>query len=243
MAIELYQDFSVRISDCDPTGKMRPASLLVEMQELAEAHSAQLGFSREHLIANGIVWILYRQHAVMYEYPAFGDAVRLITWPGKIEGPLFPRYFRLERANGRCLGEMVTSWVLVNIHTRRPMRPSALPGEFPANEERTSSLALPGMLRIEDAQPAHTRAVQYSDLDVNQHMNNTRYLDWVCDLLPLDAMLKGGLERWQLNYISEAKAGENLRLLSIPQGRETLVQGKGADGRTVFEASVSVRSQ
>ena len=31
-----------------------------------------------------------------------------------------------------------------------------------------------------------TREVLYSDVDLNKHMNNARYLEWVMDLLPED---------------------------------------------------------
>lgn len=44
-----------------------------------------------------------------------------------------------------------------------------------------------------------SRAPQYSDFDVNGHVNNTKYLAWLCDALGFDA-LRGA-------YIGDLVAG------------------------------------
>lgn len=240
MPAELTKTVAVRTSDCDASGHWRPSAILIEMQEMAEEHAASFGLSRVRLIEGGVVWVLYRQHISMHTYPRFGEEIRITTWPGPIEGPIFPRYFVLERADGTRVGEAVTSWILMDIHTRRPMRPSALPGQVPANLSRNAPLPLPGMLRVTDAAPLLERTVCYSDLDVNGHMNNTRYIDWICDALDLEKLTARRLGEFQINYISEALLGEALSLLSLPQEEALLIQGKRvSDGRVVFEASVT----
>lgn len=239
MPAELTTTLTVRISDCDASGRWRPSAILVDMQEAAETHATSFGLSRTKLMDSGVVWILYRQQLVMHRYPTFGETIRMTTWPAAIEGPIFPRYFLLEDEEGKPVVEAATSWILMNIHTRRPMRPSALPEKVPANSERVAPLPLPGMLRVSDAQPLTERVVCYSDLDVNGHMNNTRYIDWVCDALDLDTLVRRGLLGFQINYISEGRPGETLALSARVEGDTTEFLGKGADGRTVFEASTT----
>lgn len=242
MPSELTNQRTVSISDCDANGHWRPSAIMVAMQELGEMHSSALGLSRSSLLGQGMAWILYRQHIEMDVYPTFLEEVKMTTWPGAIEGPIFPRYFLLERPDGTPIGRATTSWILMDINTRRPMRPSALPGSVPANTERQAPLPLPGMLRVSDASPLLERTVQYSDIDVNGHMNNTRYIDWVCDALPYDALLGKGLAAWQINYISEAKPGETLALSSREVEGSTQMLGKRlSDGATVFETSVTLR--
>lgn len=241
MPSEYTLTHTVSISDCDARAHWRPSSILIVMQELAEVHAASLGFSRAMLIENGMVWVLYRQRIMMHSYPTYGDVLRITTWPGAIEGPIFPRHFRIEREDGTLIGEASSSWILMDINTRRPMRPSALPGTVVPNEERPAPMPLPGMLRIQEATPVLDRSVRYSDVDVNGHMNNTRYVDWICDMMDYDQLVSRGLAEWQINYISEAKPGEAVQLLTQVDGDATLVQGKRAeDGRTIFEARVAL---
>jgi len=225
----------ISISDCDPKGRVKPSAILVDMQELAELHAMNLGLPRQFLIGHGMMWVLYRLRLVMREYPSFGDMVVETTWPGPVEGPVFPRHFAFERPDGTRLGEAVTSWVLINLATRRPLRPSALPKPVPALE-RDAPLPLPGMLRVEGAAPIGERSVRYTDLDVNGHMNNTRYLDWILDTLEVNQLIEHGLADAQVNYISEALPGETIELFAGTDGKTTYVQGRRPDGKTVFEA-------
>ncbi len=240
MQTELTRALRVTISDCDADGRWRPSAVLVQMQELAEVHSAELGLSRVHLVENGVIWVLYRQRIEMDSYPTFGDEILMTTWPGAIDGPLFPRYFTIAKKDGTPIGRAATSWILMDVKTRRPMRPSALPGKVPADLSREAPMPLPGMLRVTGAAPLASRKVCYSDLDVNAHMNNTRYIDWICDALDLQTLRRRGLASWQLNYIAEGRPGETLNLAQAAGGDTILIAGtRAADGRPVFEASVT----
>lgn len=240
MSAELTSTIPVRISDCDASGRWRLSSIFVQTQEMAEVHAALYSLSRKHLISNGVCWILYRQRARMHRYPGYDETVTFTTWPSANEGPIFPRHFLLTDAMGAPIGEISTSWILMDIHTRRPMRPSALPGSVPVNTQREAPMPAPGMLRITDAEPIGERVVRYSDLDVNGHMNNTRYIDWICDTLDLNALLAQGLADFQINYISEGRPGETLSLSRRMDADRALITGKHAeDGRTVFEASAA----
>lgn len=233
---EMTFDMTVRISDCDASGRYRPSVLLTNLQELGEIQAAGFGLSRADLIAHGMCWVLYRQRVVMERYPTYGETFRMTTWPGEIAGPSFQRHYVMERPDGAPVGSATTSWVLINIETRRPLRPSALPVDFPGNGERTPPLPPPSMLRVDGAKPIATRAVTYSDLDINGHMNNTRYIDWICDTLDLDKLLEHGLADFQINYIAEARPGDVLSLDAATDGGGILTVGRRGDGRTVFEA-------
>ncbi len=238
MSEEFQAAREISISDCDARGRIRPSSLLVLMQEIGETHAATLGLSRTRLVQNGMCWVLYRQRTVMARLPHFHEKIRATTWPAPVEGPLFPRCFLFEAEDGRPLGSAVAAWVLMDIQTRRPLRPSALVGDLPPSL-RPSPLPIPAMLRVTGGESLGSRKVCYSDVDVNGHMNNTRYIDWVCDALNYGALEEKGLAEWQVNYLAEARPGEKIALSSLEDGEATLFSGKReADGRAIFEARV-----
>jgi acyl-ACP thioesterase len=56
------------------------------------------------------------------------------------------------------------------------------------------------------------RAVTYSCLDRNGHMNNTRYLDWVDDLLPSQFHASRCPQEFVICYHAEAMEGQNISL-------------------------------
>jgi medium-chain acyl-[acyl-carrier-protein] hydrolase len=49
----------------------------------------------------------------------------------------------------------------------------------------------------------HTKA-GYQDLDTNEHVNNTRYIDWFYETLPLDFLRNHQLSQIEINYLAEA---------------------------------------
>ena len=50
--------------------------------------------------------------------------------------------------------------------------------------------------------------VRKSDIDVNRHVNNIRYVDWAFDALPEELALGGTLRRLQIHYKKEVHYGE-----------------------------------
>lgn len=237
MALELHETIQLRINQLDVAGRWKMASILVEMQELGERHAGELGFPREFLVRSGMCWVLYIQRIEMRAYPGLGDTVHMITWPGPIEGLFFPRRYRFERPDGTLYGEAATSWVLLSLENRRLLRPSALPGTLLVNTRRTSDMPMPGALRMDGLEPLCRRSVVFSDLDINGHMNNARYAEWVCDLLDADRLRADGLKSLQINYIAEGRLGEEAQLNGVNLDGRMLIRGaKTADGRRMFEA-------
>jgi len=96
----------------------------------------------------------------------------------------YPRAVEGYSADGTRLFRMVSLWVLMDTQKRSLV----LPGKGGLHIDgcnRGCEAPIPSSLTPGQYENAATRSVQYSELDRNRHMNNTRYLDWVDDLLPL----------------------------------------------------------
>lgn len=227
MDIQLIEDVTLSATEVDANGMWKPSAILLHMQTGADIHCTALGFPRERLVRAGMCWILYRVAYQLYEKATMGDRIRTTTWPGKLIGPIFPRYFSWEK-EGRCIGEAMAAWVLIDIEKRRILRPGMLPAPLPTSS-RKGCLALPGALKIERCAPREIRRVRFTDLDINGHMNNARYADWISDLYdgrPIKSL--------QVNYLSEALQGEDIAL-ECPT--PDLVAGiRRGDDKVIFEA-------
>ena len=57
-----------------------------------------------------------------------------------------------------------------------------------------------------------SRDVCFTDLDRNGHMNNTKYMDWIDDLLPSAFHEEHPVKEFTVCYHSEAREGQNLAL-------------------------------
>ena len=55
-----------------------------------------------------------------------------------------------------------------------------------------------------------SRRVNFTDLDINGHMNNTRYFDWIYDLLPSSFHSNHAVKEFTICYLAEALEGQTL---------------------------------
>lgn len=129
------------------------------------------------------------------------------------------------------MGEAVSTWVLADAATHRLARMSRIT-EFqdtdggPLCKERTlSRVRLP-----ETMEHADSRAMHYSDTDVNGHVNNVRYVDFLCDALHMERL---GPSRFvsslQVGYLARVRGGGDHRALHRP-GRRPVVRPRGGSG-------------
>ncbi|MEG1605762.1 MAG: thioesterase [Clostridia bacterium] len=233
---EKTQLMTLRMCDCDADGRWKYSEILREMQELGEAHADEMGFSRACLIEKGMCWVLYRQIVRLSANATLGDAVTMTTWPGARAGLFFPRHHLFEM-NGQPLGQATAAWVLFDIEKRCVLRPTMLPGDYrPA--PRTAHLALPGALPLPEGEDAGTRRVQYTDIDLNGHMNNARYADWVQDLLPNRA-----IHLLQINYQTEGYPGDLVRFTLKALPDRARIKAVKSSGQPMFEAEACWAAQ
>jgi acyl-ACP thioesterase len=77
---------------------------------------------------------------------------------------------------------------------------------------RGCELQTPSSLIGRDMGEAELRTVRFTDLDINGHMNNCRYLDWVEDLLPMAFHAAHEIREFTLCYMSEVTENEQVAL-------------------------------
>lgn len=179
------------------------------MQETAGVHAQKIGFDRGTIIQQGLVWVVSRLEVVMDRYPTMGETVQVETFPMPIRRWFFPRYFIFRDASGAELGRAGSLWLLLDWNTRRMAKPDAIAHLLPDNSDLIAPLGLPATVTEVDGESTHGLFIpQYTDLDVNQHVNNTKYMDLCCNALGIDTMRTNCLQRFDVNYAQEIRPGQ-----------------------------------
>ncbi|MEG2421843.1 MAG: thioesterase, partial [Oscillospiraceae bacterium] len=100
--------------------------------------------------------------------------------------------------------------------------------EFTATDggDRCKEQMLPKLRLPEELQLEESRRLHYGDADVNGHVNNARYADFLCDTLHLETMGAGRfVSQLQLGYLAECRPGEQLNLYTAQEGEKRYVRG------------------
>jgi hypothetical protein len=112
---------------------------------------------------------------------------------------------------GNILFRSLCLWVLMSLDSRAMILPGKSGISVPGTV-RGLELANPSSLMPKPLLNVQRRTVRYSHLDVNGHMNNTHYLDWVEDLLPSQFHENCPAHDFTICYHAEATEGQNLDL-------------------------------
>ena len=205
------QEFLINDAAVDCFGYLKPSMLLFYCQDIAGQHCHLLGADYETLEQKNLMWAIIRQKVQITRLPKSGETVRIETWPMPTTKVCYPRSTVAYDREGREVFRAVSMWVLMDNRSRAMV----LPGKSGVHVEGLltgSELAVPGSLAPHQLENAASRRVCYTDLDRNGHMNNTKYMEWIADLLPSAYHKENKVREFTVCYHSEAREGDVLHM-------------------------------
>lgn len=209
----LTEQFRIQSFQTDMNARLRPAALLEIMQEMAGAHAETLGIGRAMLLEKGLVWVLTRLEVRMDRWPAFGERLTVETYPMPNRRWFFPRSFLFRDEAGRQIGCAGSLWVLLDVHERRMSRPDPVLSLMPDNSDLTAPIGMPATVGECSGEPVITEHLPvYTDLDMNGHVNNTRYVDWCCNALGYDVLRDQELANFSVNFNQEILPSQHVQM-------------------------------
>lgn len=227
------ETFRVRHSEADVHGRLKLRALADYIQKAAAVDAERLGFGRSELLRCDRIWVLSRLRLELSRYPQIGDAVTIRTWPSTFDKLFARRQFELRMPDGEPAARGSSWWLLAGAGARRPLRPELFADRFP--DHRDLPEFFPALDKIPRRRVAADRelTVEYSDVDVNGHLNNAEYAAIVQNFLG-DRFQVGVM---QLNFIAEAKPGATFRFGGAVSGADFYVEGVSDAGLLHFQAA------
>ncbi len=241
------EQLRVHVYETDLNNRWKPAAFFHAMEEAAANHARNLGFDYPDMMAQGMIWVLSRLKIRFDDFPTIPEKIVLQTFPRGIQQKIFfTRDFLFTSASGKRLAVATSAWLLIDPYKRRMLLPNNLPGSLPLNEglstlnETLEKIALPAEMTA-----VLTRQAGYSDLDLMNHVNNARYVEWICDCFPPEHYRQYQPAWLQINYNHEVLPGADVTLAAGLRSSEPLVHvisGNLNSGDTrAFEAEIGWR--
>ncbi|MBQ8556012.1 MAG: hypothetical protein IJ438_09100 [Clostridia bacterium] len=206
------EEILVRSYQTDVNAQMKPSAILEIMQEMAGAHAEMLGIGRRYLLPQNLAWVLTRLEVRMERYPQSGETFTAETFPMPNRRWFFPRYFVFRDREGHVIGCAGSMWVLLDIDSRKMAKPDVVLPFMPDNSDLTAPMGMPATVEEASGEAAaDIRTPVYTDLDMNGHVNNTRYLDWCCNALGIETLRSQMIRQFAVNYNQEILPGQSVR--------------------------------
>jgi len=230
---QFHKDFEVRSYQVHPSGKLSLTALADFFQEIAWRHADSADFGR-NLTAQNQSWILSRIDIHCENLPSWGDSIKVYTAGRGVDKLFAFREFLVTNLSGDSLVSAMSSWVLMNMQSKRLLRPAqVLPANLFDLTEKPDSQ--PDKIRVEGELVCTEKlTVRYSDLDLNNHVNNASYIRWVENVLCENRFSK---PNFLINYQAECLLGDEVEISLWENINEYIVQGL-VNKKPVFIAKV-----
>lgn len=228
------KEFKIDVHAADFHGLARPNAILDWLQDTASEGVGCAGLSVSGLWARRLSWIVSRYHVVIHRYPRFGEKVFVHTWPsGQTEYFALRDFEAFDAEGGRVLSG-TSSWVVMNIDTKKPIKMAGFIPDAYCLDERAIEDGFSSLPAIEEDPPGMDFRVLSADLDFNRHANNVVYVRWALESVPPEILLGSIPVELEISYKAEAFFGDKIvsRSMEVPSPA-------GQDGGRTFLHRIS----
>ncbi|MER2998653.1 acyl-[acyl-carrier-protein] thioesterase [Pontibacter populi] len=202
--------FIVRSSEIDYHGKATIPALVSYMQEAAWENTRSIGISMYDLLERGLTWVLQRMRVEIFRYPKHGEAIVVKTWASGRERVFLHRDFRIYSSDGELLGQATSVWLVMDVVKRQMVSvPDFIMDIEVVPNQEPLPFAKGKLPQLQEVQYAQQMPVRWHDIDLNRHVTNTRYLQWVLDTLPTE-ILEKQLREVDIIYKAESVLGDTV---------------------------------
>ncbi|XP_020585322.1 palmitoyl-acyl carrier protein thioesterase, chloroplastic-like [Phalaenopsis equestris] len=222
------QNFSIRSYEIGADRTASIETLMNHLQETALNHVRVAGLMDDgfgatpEMSKRNLIWVVAKMHVLVEKYPSWGDVVQVDTWvsPSGKNG-MRRDWHVIDCQTRETIVKATSVWVLMNKTTRKLSKmPDEVRAEIgPYFLERAAVLdedsrKLPKL----DHDTAHyvrkNLTPRWGDLDVNQHVNNVKYIGWILESAPTSILESHELAGMTLEYRRECGKDNVLQSLT-----------------------------
>lgn len=236
------KEYNLRANDFDKYNKIKPSAVLELFQDAAGQHANEIGVGYDDMIKNSYLWVLTRIKFKIIANPENYQKVTVKTWPLAPNRLSYRREYCIEDENRETLIIGSSEWVVMHSKKRRLL---SVPNLYPFTDGFYTEMMFEDRLnKVQDFEATsipRTVNPSFSELDVNNHVNNTKYANYVLDaIVPKKEDL---LETFQIDYRKEVLEGVELNIYHTKDGNEILAKGTNQNGDTMFACKLEYKNK
>lgn len=230
------ESLEIRFHDADASGRVAPGTALRLMEEIGNNQIDVQHPTWDELAEHDQAFVINCLRIQFYKPILPHDRITVNTWACPSKGVFFNRCYQIAR-DGEVIAELNSIWAMVGLSDRKIYRVGEVELFYDTDEQLT--LNKPTQTRIPTdvtLEKIGTHQVRYSETDYIGHMNNTRYLDLLCDHIP--DFRSRMVTSIGIKFKAEAPLGEQLELYRAKVGDTYYFRTIRGDGQVNIEAEI-----
>ncbi|MDD9138088.1 acyl-ACP thioesterase [Fructobacillus sp. CRL 2054] len=187
----------------------------------------------------GLGWVILQYDVNIIRRPKLGEELTIETKAGAWSTYFAMRGFLFKDAKGEVIIDIDSLWTLIDLESRHIQK---LPLDLVQPYGGEESKRLPKMVKIpkikdEPVDFDKPYQVRFLDIDGNRHVNNSKYLEWMLDVLPLEFLKEHEPSRFSIRYENEVHYGHQVDSQVVMGDNETKHRVKDGE-QTAAEAII-----
>ncbi|AKP66953.1 acyl-[acyl-carrier-protein] thioesterase [Companilactobacillus ginsenosidimutans] len=187
------------------TGDIKISALLDVMLLASENQLKQKNADSVSMVKRGLGWVVTQYHMDIDKMPEVGQKLQVSTRATSYNKFFFYRDFWIDDMDGNRMVTLESAFVIIDINKRKIVSAADnLQDMF--GSRQTNKIKRFARLKAPDAfdskNPQH---IGYYNIDVNRHVNNTYYFDWMVDSLDIEFIATHRIKSMDIKYEKELK--------------------------------------
>lgn len=211
MPISYSKDYEINYYDVDYNLKCKLPSIVNFFCDIGNRQSESIGDTITHLTEKNMAWVFYKYDITILEYPKYRDVVTIETFPLAFNKFYAHRGYNIKNQEGKILAKGIALFFLIDIKRRRPMR---IPKEeielYDSQEINGKNIDMDDIKKFEKLDCSKIFNIRYSDIDSNGHVNNSKYMEWAIESVPIDVVKDYELRRIKVQFEKETTYGHKV---------------------------------
>ena len=199
--------FTLTPGECNGQQEMSLSFLVGRIIKVASMHADAWGVGYEKMISNRTAWVLSRLSIEMKRFPAITEEYTLETWIEDYNTRFSTRNMAILDSRGEVCGYARTIWLVLDLEARRTAQMEELNELHTLVLDRPCPIEPPTRMRMENGKKIDSFAVRYSDIDLNRHVNSSRYVEYFLNQYPFEWYDNNRITRFEIAYAHEARPG------------------------------------
>lgn len=205
------QSFEIGFQNCYPNGYLKYTEIISLFQVVYGVHADIGGISYLDLQKHHQAWVLSKMKIEVTKLPKWRDVVTIKTWIKSLENSRSIRCLEMYLNNEKIVG-CETFWVAINTQTRRPEQMVLSHDHFEIHPIDAINQPFTKLQLPTEINKIKQKKIELSDLDIINHANNVKYMEWCLDAIDSKIVLSKSIKSLELNYIRELNLNDEITI-------------------------------
>ena len=207
MGLTYQMKMKIPFDMADMNGHIKLPDVILLSLQVSGMQSIELGVSDKTILEEyNLVWIITDYDIEVVRLPRFAEEITIETEALSYNRLFCYRRFTISDEAGQDLIHMMATFVLMDRDSRKV---HAVEPEIVAPYQSEFDKKLIRGPKYESLEEPISKDyhIRFYDLDMNGHVNNSKYLDWIFEVMGADFLTRYIPKKINLKYVKEVRPG------------------------------------